>query len=165
MKRRAKPKAAVSRVAKARGVKARSAKSRVAKTKRANSRRTKARPATARRAKTRHSQKPRRASAPRVSSLGDGLRSVTILGATGSVGSSTVDLLKRQPDRFAVEAVTAHKNGVALAQLARDLGARFAAVADPDAYKDLKAEPSGSGIEAASGPTRSPRRRAVRRNG
>jgi 1-deoxy-D-xylulose-5-phosphate reductoisomerase len=77
---------------------------------------------------------------------------VTILGATGSIGSSTVDLLKRQPDRFRVEALTAHKNGVALAQLARELGARFAAVADPDAYKDLKAELSGSGIEAASGP-------------
>jgi 1-deoxy-D-xylulose-5-phosphate reductoisomerase len=79
-------------------------------------------------------------------------RSVTILGATGSIGSSTVDLLKRQPDRFRVAALTAHRNGVALAQLARELGASFAAVADPDAYKDLKAELSGSGIEAASGP-------------
>src|SRR5690242_15900861 len=79
------------------------------------------------------------------------MRSVTILGATGSIGSSTVDLLKRQPERFGVEALTAHKNGVALAQLARELGARFAAVADPDAYKDLKAELSGSGIEAAAG--------------
>ena len=45
-------------------------------------------------------------------------RSVTILGATGSIGSSTVDLLKRQPDRFRVAALTAHRNGVALAQLA-----------------------------------------------
>ena len=63
-----------------------------------------------------------------------------------------MDLLKRQPERFTVEALTANRNGVALAQLARELGARFAAVADPDAYKDLKAELSGSGIEAASGP-------------
>src|SRR3954451_3744880 len=78
-------------------------------------------------------------------------RSVTILGTTGSIGSSTVDLLKRQPDRFSVAALTAHRNGVALAQLARELGARFAAVADPDAYKGLKAELSGSGIEAAAG--------------
>jgi 1-deoxy-D-xylulose-5-phosphate reductoisomerase len=78
-------------------------------------------------------------------------RSVTILGATGSIGSSTVDLLKRQPDRFSVAALTAHKNGVALAQLARELGASFAAVADEGAYKDLKAELSGSGIEAAAG--------------
>jgi len=77
---------------------------------------------------------------------------VTILGATGSIGSSTIDLLKRQGDRFTVEALTANKNGAALAKLARELGARFAAVADPDAYKDLKSELSGSGIEAASGP-------------
>jgi 1-deoxy-D-xylulose-5-phosphate reductoisomerase len=77
---------------------------------------------------------------------------VTILGATGSIGSSTVDLLKRQPERFSVEALTAHKNGVALAHLARELGARFAAVADPGAYQDLKSELSGTGIEAAAGP-------------
>ena len=79
-------------------------------------------------------------------------RSVTILGATGSIGSSTVDLLKREPERFSVTALTANRNGVALAQLARELGASFAAVADPDAYRDLKAELSGSGIEAAAGP-------------
>jgi 1-deoxy-D-xylulose-5-phosphate reductoisomerase len=79
-------------------------------------------------------------------------RTVTILGATGSIGSSTVDLLRRQRDRFAVEALTANKNGTALAQLARDLGARFAAVSDQQAYGDLKAGLSGSGIEAAAGP-------------
>jgi len=79
------------------------------------------------------------------------VRSVTILGATGSIGSSTVDLLKRQPERFSVEALTAHKNGVALAQLARELGARFAAVADPSAYNELKSELSGTGIEVAAG--------------
>jgi 1-deoxy-D-xylulose-5-phosphate reductoisomerase len=79
-------------------------------------------------------------------------RTVTILGATGSIGSSTVDLLRRQRDRFAVEALTAHRNGSALAKLARDLGARFAAVSDEQAYGDLKAGLSGSGIEAAAGP-------------
>jgi 1-deoxy-D-xylulose-5-phosphate reductoisomerase len=78
-------------------------------------------------------------------------RSVTILGATGSIGSSTVDLLKRQNGRFTVKALTAHKNGVALARLARELNANFAAVADHDAYHELKSELSGSGIEAASG--------------
>src|SRR5882757_3681476 len=78
-------------------------------------------------------------------------RSVTILGATGSIGSSTVDLLKRQNGRFTVKALTAHKNGAALAKLARELGASFAAVGDHDAYRELKSELSGSGIEAASG--------------
>jgi 1-deoxy-D-xylulose-5-phosphate reductoisomerase len=79
------------------------------------------------------------------------VRRVTILGATGSIGSSTIDLLKRQNGKFTVEALTAHKNGAGLAKLARDLGARFAAVADQAAYGELKSELSGSGIEAAAG--------------
>ena len=54
---------------------------------------------------------------------------VTLLGATGSIGSSTIDLLRRDPGRYQVEAITAHRNGAALARLARELGARFAAVA------------------------------------
>ncbi|MGA3308430.1 MAG: 1-deoxy-D-xylulose-5-phosphate reductoisomerase [Xanthobacteraceae bacterium] len=78
-------------------------------------------------------------------------RTVTLLGATGSIGSSTVDLLRQEPTRYRVEAVTAYRNAAALARLARELGARFAAVADPDAYYELKAELSGSGIEAAAG--------------
>ena len=79
-------------------------------------------------------------------------RSVTILGATGSVGASTVDLLARAPDRFTVEAVTANRDADRLAAIARQLGARYAAVADPAAYPALKAALSGSGIEAAGGP-------------
>jgi 1-deoxy-D-xylulose-5-phosphate reductoisomerase len=78
-------------------------------------------------------------------------RAVTLLGATGSIGSSTVDLLQREPARYRVEAVTAHRNASALARLARKLGARFAAVADPDAYDELKAALAGSGIEAGAG--------------
>jgi 1-deoxy-D-xylulose-5-phosphate reductoisomerase len=78
-------------------------------------------------------------------------RSVTLLGATGSVGTSTVDLLKRGNGRYRVEAVTAHRNAAQLAQLARDLGARFAVVADPAAYSDLKDALAGTGIEAGSG--------------
>src|SRR6476646_7936946 len=81
----------------------------------------------------------------------EAVRTVTVLGATGSVGSSTVDLLKRGNGRYAVEAVTAHKNGAQRAQIARDLNARFAVVADPSAYDDLKAALSGSGIQAAAG--------------
>jgi 1-deoxy-D-xylulose-5-phosphate reductoisomerase len=80
-------------------------------------------------------------------------KSVTLLGATGSIGSSTIDLLRREPGRYRVEAVTARRNAAALAQLARDLGARFAAVADAGAYAELKAALSGSGIEAGAGET------------
>src|SRR5579872_5163555 len=79
-------------------------------------------------------------------------RSVTLLGATGSIGSSTIDLLRREQGRYRVEAVTANRKAAELARLARELGARFAAVGDPDAYAELKAELSGSRIEAAAGP-------------
>ncbi|HUZ34257.1 MAG TPA: 1-deoxy-D-xylulose-5-phosphate reductoisomerase [Xanthobacteraceae bacterium] len=83
--------------------------------------------------------------------LSPGPRSVTLLGATGSIGSSTVDLLRQEPGRYHVEAVTAHRNAAALARLAREFGARFAAVADPAAYDALKDALSGSGIEAGAG--------------
>jgi 1-deoxy-D-xylulose-5-phosphate reductoisomerase len=78
-------------------------------------------------------------------------RTVTLLGATGSIGTSTIDLLRREPARYRVEAVTANRNAKALASLARELGARFAAVGDADAYVTLKSELSGSGIEVAAG--------------
>src|SRR6188474_3517179 len=79
------------------------------------------------------------------------IRTVTVLGATGSVGTSTVDLLKRGNGKYRVDAVTAHKNAGQLAQIARDLNARLAVVADPAAYGELKDALSGSGIQAASG--------------
>ena len=79
-------------------------------------------------------------------------RSVTILGATGSIGASTVDLLKRNPARYRVEAVSARRNAAALARIAREVGARFAAVAEDGAYRELKEGLAGTGIEAAAGP-------------
>src|ERR671937_1979302 len=78
-------------------------------------------------------------------------RTVTLLGATGSVGASTIDLLKRQRERFRVEAVSANKNAAALAALARELGARFAAIGDPAVYGELKSALSGTGIKVAAG--------------
>src|SRR5947209_8993540 len=79
-------------------------------------------------------------------------RSVTVLGATGSIGASTIDLLKRERAHYRVEALSANTNAAALAALARELGARFAAVGDPAAYRELKDALAGSGIEAAAGP-------------
>ncbi|HWB47673.1 MAG TPA: 1-deoxy-D-xylulose-5-phosphate reductoisomerase [Stellaceae bacterium] len=79
-------------------------------------------------------------------------RRITILGSTGSIGHSTIDLLLRNRDGFSVEAVTANRNAIRLAEQARQLGARFAAVADPAEYGALKDALAGSGIEAASGP-------------
>lgn len=78
-------------------------------------------------------------------------RRVTLLGATGSIGASTIDLVKREPERYTVEAVTAWRNAEALADIARELGARFAAIADPTGYAALKAALAGSGVEAGAG--------------
>src|SRR6476659_3379550 len=79
------------------------------------------------------------------------VRSITILGATVSGGASTVDLIKREPERYRVESVSARRNAAALGKIARDIGARHAVVADPAAYRDLKSALSGSRIEAAAG--------------
>jgi 1-deoxy-D-xylulose-5-phosphate reductoisomerase len=80
-----------------------------------------------------------------------GVRNITILGATGSIGASTIDLIKREPERYRVESISARRNAAALARIAREIGARHAAVADPAAYRDLKDALSGSHIEAAAG--------------
>ncbi len=77
---------------------------------------------------------------------------VTILGATGSVGCSTIDLIERHRDRYEVEALTANRNVELLAEQARRLNARIAVVADADKYRELRDALSGSGIEAAAGP-------------
>jgi 1-deoxy-D-xylulose-5-phosphate reductoisomerase len=82
----------------------------------------------------------------------DDARRVTILGSTGSVGQSTVDLLLRNPDGFAVEALTANRNPERLAEQARALRARFAAIADPIHYPALKDALAGTGTETACGP-------------
>ena len=78
-------------------------------------------------------------------------RSITILGATGSIGTSTIDLVKRNRTRFRVEAVTAARNAGALAKIARELDASFAAVSDPAGYQELKSALAGSGIAAGAG--------------
>jgi len=81
----------------------------------------------------------------------DAARRVTILGSTGSVGQNTVDLLLRNPEGFEVEALTANRNPHRLAEQARALRARFAAIADSAHYSALKEALSGSGIEAGCG--------------
>ena len=79
-------------------------------------------------------------------------RSVTILGSTGSIGSNTIDLLQRHPERFSVAALTANRNIDLLAEQARKTGAKLAVTADPSRYNELKAALSGSDIRAAAGP-------------
>lgn len=78
-------------------------------------------------------------------------RRIAILGATGSVGKSTLDLVERSPDRFAVMAVTAATNVEALAGIARRTGAALAVVADESRYSDLADLLVGTNCRAAAG--------------
>jgi len=78
-------------------------------------------------------------------------RRITILGATGSIGASTIDLIKHEPERYRVVAISARRNAAALAKAAREVGAQLAVVADPSVYTDLKEALAGTPIEAAAG--------------
>ena len=78
-------------------------------------------------------------------------RSLTILGATGSIGRSTADVVLAHRDEFRVEAVVGGRDAVALADVARRLGAKFAAVADERGGEALKQALSGTGIESGAG--------------
>jgi 1-deoxy-D-xylulose-5-phosphate reductoisomerase len=78
-------------------------------------------------------------------------RSVSILGATGSIGRSTLDLIEREQDRFEVVALTAHRDVAGLAAAARRTRARHAVIGDTSLYSDLKEALGGTGAEAAAG--------------
>ncbi|HEU4805112.1 MAG TPA: 1-deoxy-D-xylulose-5-phosphate reductoisomerase [Nitrobacter sp.] len=80
-----------------------------------------------------------------------GVRTVTVLGATGSIGDSTMDLLRGAPGRYRVEALTANSNVEVLVKLALEFNARFVAVADPACFGALKDALAGSGIECGVG--------------
>ena len=80
-------------------------------------------------------------------------RSISILGATGSVGASTLDLVRRNPESWSVEALTANSNVDELAALAREFKASVAVIADESRHDVLKAALAGSDVEAATGRT------------
>ena len=81
------------------------------------------------------------------------MKTVTILGATGSVGTSTLDLIERSPDAFRVVALTANCDVERLAAAARRTGAERAVVADETCLPGLRDALAGTGIEAAAGAT------------
>lgn len=79
------------------------------------------------------------------------MRSVTVLGATGSVGGSTLDLIERAPEQFRVRALTANSDVAKLAAAAIRTRAELAVVADEGRFADLRDALAGTGIEAAAG--------------
>ena len=80
------------------------------------------------------------------------VRSVTVLGSTGSVGTQTVELLTSEPHRFQVRALVAGRNTALLATQAIALHAELAVVSDPALYQDLCQALAGTAVKAAAGP-------------
>ncbi len=78
-------------------------------------------------------------------------RRISVLGATGSIGESTLDLIGRDPSSFRVVALTGGHNAVRLAELAILHRAELAVIADPEAYGDLRAALVGTGVEVGAG--------------
>ncbi|MCP9627102.1 1-deoxy-D-xylulose-5-phosphate reductoisomerase [Rhodopseudomonas palustris] len=81
----------------------------------------------------------------------DGVRSISVLGATGSIGDSTLDLIRAAPEKYRVEALTGNANISGLAKLAKEFNARFVAVADPARLGELRAALAGTAIECGAG--------------
>ncbi|MCX7378311.1 MAG: 1-deoxy-D-xylulose-5-phosphate reductoisomerase [Alphaproteobacteria bacterium] len=80
------------------------------------------------------------------------MRSVSVLGSTGSIGTQTIDLLAAEPGRYRVVALAAGRNAALLAAQAKQLGAEVAVLADPAGYAELRAALAGTGIRAECGP-------------
>ncbi|MCZ6544570.1 MAG: 1-deoxy-D-xylulose-5-phosphate reductoisomerase [Chloroflexi bacterium] len=76
---------------------------------------------------------------------------ISILGATGSIGDSTLDLVGRNPSAYHVVALTGGRNAGRLAELARLHRAEIAVIADPKCYQELVEALAGTGIETAAG--------------
>ena len=79
------------------------------------------------------------------------MKRVSILGATGSIGQSTIDLIRRAPERFDVVALTGGRNIDRLARDAIELGAEVAVTAHDDLLVSLREALKGSDVEAAAG--------------
>lgn len=80
-------------------------------------------------------------------------RRLTVLGSTGSIGCSTLDLVGHAAGQFEIEALTAFRNVPELAAQAKAHDAKFAVIADETLYEDLKAALAGTGVQAAAGPS------------
>jgi len=78
-------------------------------------------------------------------------KKIAILGATGSVGKSTLDLVERSPDRFEVTSVTAATNAEALAEIARRTYAKVAVIADESRARELQELLVGTSCKVEAG--------------
>jgi len=78
-------------------------------------------------------------------------RRISVLGATGSIGESTLDLIGRNPSAYQVVALTGGQNVARLAELAILHRAQLAVIADPEGYAALRDSLAGTDIEVGAG--------------
>ncbi|TDT43192.1 1-deoxy-D-xylulose 5-phosphate reductoisomerase [Halospina denitrificans] len=78
-------------------------------------------------------------------------QNVTVLGATGSIGTSTLDVIARHPERFQVFALSAHSQVEALGRLCQRFRPRYAVISEPSRLSELRDALAGTGTEALSG--------------
>lgn len=79
------------------------------------------------------------------------MKTVSILGVTGTIGQNCLKVIEANPQKFQIEAITANKNAKALADAARQTNAKLAAIADEGQYNTLKEYTSDLDIEIAAG--------------
>ena len=79
------------------------------------------------------------------------VRTITVLGSTGSVGCNTLDLISRNPDGYSLVALTANTNVALLAEQARQFRPTVTVIADQSKYSSLKKELSGTGLQVKAG--------------
>jgi len=79
------------------------------------------------------------------------MKTVTVLGSTGSVGRQTVELLLAEPDRYRLRVLVGGRNAKLLAEQARALRAELAVISDPACHRDLADALAGTGVETAAG--------------
>ena len=83
--------------------------------------------------------------------VGDGRMRLTVLGATGSIGSSTLDLVARNQDAFEIVSVTAQSQAKELAEIAIRHRAKFAAIGDETLLGELRDALAGTNIKSGAG--------------
>ncbi|MFT8596648.1 1-deoxy-D-xylulose-5-phosphate reductoisomerase [Acetobacter orientalis] len=79
------------------------------------------------------------------------MRTVTVLGSTGSIGCSTVDLLEQARDQYRVRALVGGKNVARLAEQAKGLNAELAVLADESGLAELRSLLAGTQTRVAAG--------------
>lgn len=79
------------------------------------------------------------------------MRSIAILGSTGSIGTQTLDVVRQHPDEFRVVVISANNNVDLLAAQAREFGVREAVICNESCLGDLRRSLSGSGVAVSGG--------------